>query len=257
MRKIGLQAIKLISLIRYHSFWVGIRIFGNLLFSKNGLYTIKSSFFKNPIKLRKDQSDPYIFEQVFCEQQYYFDYPNPNNIKWIIDAGANIGLAALYYASKFPHAQIVSIEPDTNNFYLLKENTKNYPNIHPIHAALWHQEELLTIKNQDEKSAGFMVDASNVNSTDAIKSVTINQLMKEYNIPQISILKIDIEGAEKEVFAYNNTPWIHSCDCIIAELHDWLKPGTSQVFFKEMSNYDWITYVKGENIICLKPETRK
>ncbi len=257
MRKLGLQTIKLVNLIRYFSFATGIKIFWNLLFAKNGKYKINCSYFKNQITLRKDQSDPYIFEQVFCENQYYFDYPNPDKIKWIIDAGANIGLAAIYFATKFPQATILSIEPDNNNFTLLQENTKNYKNIHCIHAALWHTEELLYIKNEQEKSAGFMVETLTQPTENSIKGVTINGLMKEYQIPSISILKIDIEGAEKEVFEFNNTPWIHSSDCIITELHDWLKPGISQIFFKEMARFDWITYVRGENILCLKPETRK
>ena len=229
-----------------------MKMFFSLMISKNNFYVINSKPFANKIYLRTDQSDPYIFEQIFSEQQYNFDHPAGQDVKWIIDAGANIGLAAVFFSEKFPNAQIVSIEPNKENFELLKKNTVNYKNVHCIHAALWYQKEKLDISNKEEKSAGYMMAPNADESADLIQSVTVNQLIEDYKMSEISILKIDIEGSEKEVFQYNTSPWLDKSKCVIAELHDWLKPGTSQVFFKEMSNFDWMTYIKGENIICLK-----
>lgn len=252
MRNLGLQVIKLISLIRYYKLGAGLKIFFNLIFRKNNFYIIKSKVFANNIYLRKDQSDPFIFEQIFCEQQYNFSHPAPNEVKWIIDGGANIGLAAIYFSAKFPNAKIISIEPNKDNFELLQKNTLNYKNVHCLHAAIWYQKEMLDISNKDEKSAGFMMEPNPNNSADLVEGITLTQLMQDFEIDQISILKLDIEGSEKEVFMYNSSYWLQNCNCLITELHDWLKPGTSKVFFKEMSNFDWVTYVKGENIICLK-----
>ena len=252
MRNLGLQVIKLISLIRYYKVFEGTKMFLSLLSSKNNYYIINSKVFANKIYLRKEQSDPSIFEQVFSEQQYNFEHPDPRQVKWIIDAGANIGLSAIYFSGKFPNASVISIEPNKENFKLLQKNTRNYKNVTCINAALWYQKEQLDISNKEEKSAGYMIQSSLDKTGDFIESVTINELTERYNIEEISILKIDIEGSEKEVFQYNISPWLDNCTCVIAELHDWLKPGTSQVFFKAMSNFDWVTYVKGENIICLK-----
>lgn len=254
MRKFGLAIIKLISLIRYYKLYEGLKIYSNTLFTKKGYFVINSKIFSNKIYLRNNQSDPLIFEQIFCEQQYNFIHPNPNEVKWIIDAGANIGLAAIYFSSKFPNSKIISIEPNQNNFELLQKNTKNYKNIFCINAALWHKEEILSISNLDELSAGFIIEPNlnPVKENTVIKSKTINNLMSEFNIDNISILKIDIEGSELEIFQYNTTPWINNSDCIITELHDWIKPGVSQAFFKKMSEFNWVTYIKGENIICIK-----
>ena len=262
MRNLGLQVIKLISLIRHYKLFPGIQIFLNLLFSRTPHFVISSKSFANKIYLRKDQSDPYIFEQIFCEQQYSLGELTEqkalteDKVKWIIDAGANIGLAAIYFSEKFPNATIISIEPNTENFALLQKNTLNYNNVICLNAALWYKNEDLHISNMEENSAGFMIESNTDTVDEVIKSVTISQLIDQYNIEQVSILKIDIEGSEKELFENGSAAWLPKCNCVITELHDWLKPGTSQVFFREMSNYDWITYVKGENIFCIKNELK-
>lgn len=252
MRTLALQIIKLISLIRYYKFTNGIKIFFDLLVKRKNTYVIKNSVFKNPIYLRNNESDPLIFEQIYSEQQYNFFHPFPEKVEWIIDAGANIGLAAIYFSQKFPNAKIISIEPNTDNYELLKRNTLNYSNVICLHAALWYREEHLDISNKLDKSASFRVQPGEDSSGNYIKAITIENLIKEYKMDKISILKIDIEGAEKEVFEFNNKGWISNTDCIIVELHDWLKRGTSQAFFKTMSEYNWRTYVKGENIISFK-----
>lgn len=227
-------------------------MFLSLLISRNDFFVINTTPFANKIYLRKSQSDPYIFEQIFSEQQYTFPHPAEQDVKWIIDAGANIGLAAVFFSGKFPNAQIISIEPNKENFELLKKNTANYKNVHCVHAALWHQKEKLDISNKEEKSAGYMMKPNSSETGEFIESVTVNQIMEDFKMDEVSILKIDIEGSEKEVFQYNSSPWLAKSKCVIAELHDWLKPGTSQVFFQQMSNFDWVTYIKGENIICIK-----
>jgi len=253
LRAFGLQIIKLISLIRYYQLKNGLKIFFDFLFSGGPVIKISSSVFKNDIWLRKDQSDPYIFDQVFTEQQYEFPHKDPNAVEWIIDAGANIGLAAIYFSQKFPKARILSIEPDLNNFQLLKKNTVGYPNVVHIHGALWHNTEKLKIFNTDEKSAGYVMGPAGEVNDGYVQAHTVAGLISQYQIQRLSILKIDIEGSEKEVFEFGSEAWLPVTDCIITELHDNLKPGTSQVFFREMGKYNWVTFLKGENIICFKP----
>lgn len=252
MRSLGIRTIWLISLIRYFGLVKGSTIFIDLIFSRKGIYKVSSKAFRNPIYLRKDQSDIYIFEQIFIEQQYQFPHPNPNSVKWIIDAGANIGLAAIYFSMKFPNATIISIEPDKDNFALLQKNTSAYQNIQCLQAGLWYKHELIFISNKKEKSAGFVIEAGQNSGDEQLSTVTIPQLVEQYNMQHADIVKLDIEGSEKDLFQNNAEEWINKSDCIIVELHDWIKKGTSTAFFKEMSKYDWKTFVKGENIICLK-----
>jgi len=74
------------------------------------------------------------FYQIFIREEYEIEHERPVNV--ILDCGANIGLAAIYYIHKFPDAQIISIEPEESNCEMLEENTRLYPGIKPVKAAL-------------------------------------------------------------------------------------------------------------------------
>jgi len=254
MRQVGYNVISLIQLIRYFGFSEGISIFLKIIFSnKNGIISLTSKKFKNPVQVRKSDSDLPIFYQVFAELQYDINY----NLKFspinIIDCGANVGYSCLYFAANFPEASIIGIEPQKDNFKQLEHNVNNYPNIKVINAAIWDRNTSLTIKNEDEWSASFEVkEQEELAQGFSLKGITINELMDKFNIPVIDILKIDIEGAEYNLFANDPHPWLSKTRCLIIELHDLLSPGTSQVFFKEMARYQWNTFIRGENIVSFR-----
>jgi isoaspartyl peptidase/L-asparaginase-like protein (Ntn-hydrolase superfamily) len=63
-------------------------------------------------------------------------------------------------------------------------------------------------------------------------SLTIEELMESYGLNFIDILKIDIEGAEKEVFS-NSPPWLAKIGMIAIELHDKIKIGCNRSFYRK------------------------
>lgn len=199
---------------------------------------------KDNIKLRSNSSDIEVFEQIFINEEYKFATDNEPQI--IIDAGANIGLASIYYSIIYPKSKIIAIEPETSNYELLKENTKKYSNIHCINKALWNKNVYLKISNPNDEKFSFIVEES-IND-DGISAITIDELMKQYNISFIDILKIDIEGAEKEVFS-NQPTWLSDVGIVIIELHDTKKVGCSRSFYTSIEPFVINEFRKGENII--------
>lgn len=79
---------------------------------------------KYPFIVRNQTSDVEIFEQIFIRQEYNFTVNKPPEV--IVDAGANVGFASIYFASKYPNSKIIAIEPEESNFRLLKKNTDSY-----------------------------------------------------------------------------------------------------------------------------------
>src|SRR5688572_29263736 len=89
---------------------------------------------KNSITLRKKTSDIALFKQMLVHEEYKFKCPFTP--RFIIDAGANIGLSALFFAREYPEATIVPVEVDGGNFDLLQHNTRSYSSIKPVKAGL-------------------------------------------------------------------------------------------------------------------------
>lgn len=178
----------------------------------------------NPVTLRLRTSDVSVFEEIVIRGQYAL--PLPVEPETIVDAGANIGLASIYYANRYPKARIVAVEPEPSNFDVLLQNVRGYSNILPIQAALWCRDGYVTLNAEQGSDAGKSKVGFTVGKGDGllVRAITIPTLMQEAHISSIQLLKVDIEGAEKEVFE-DARDWIDVVSCLAIELHDRFKSG--------------------------------
>lgn len=219
------------------------------------LFKVERQDCKYPFWLRVPSSDVPTYRKVFIDHEYEFKVNAAPNV--IIDAGANIGLASIYFANKYPNAKIISIEAERGNYELLSKNVANYKNVIPVHAALWNVCEEISLIDPGLGDWGFMTGEDNEGlSMDDIRhsvpGVTIDYLIQEYHIDEIDILKVDIEGAEKEVFE-DTSGWIDRVNSIVVELHERMKPGCNRNFYCGTPNFgsEWH---KGENVFVSKNE---
>jgi FkbM family methyltransferase len=152
----------------------------------------------------------------------------------IIDLGANIGLVAAHYANLYPKATVIAVEPDPENFVLLRKNTEHYENIRTLQAAVWSSDAPVQIdQSRDYWSRTVRAaDTSPREGVVAVPGITIAELMRRFALSSIDLLKIDIEGSEKEIFDRNFDGWLGATKAILIELHDDLVPGSSNAFFK-------------------------
>jgi hypothetical protein len=77
----------------------------------------------------------------------------------------------------------------------------------------------------------------------------VDDLMIQHNYQSIEILKMDIEGSEKDLFDHNTDKWLSRIKFLIIELHDTMRPGASMSLFKALSPYNYSTSISGENLI--------
>ena len=247
VRKIAIYVLESITWIRMYGLRNGLSIYSGLSRKKNGAFRIQTSLFKNPVLLRDNISDKAIFRQVFYDRQY--DLENIFTVKGdrIIDAGANVGYAALYFDRIYAGSRIIAIEPDTNNFELLQKNVSQYPNVTPLKAAIWNRNEGVSIANPDSLAASFMIEKADSNT---IPGMTIDRILEEQGWQGVDIVKMDIEGAEKEVFS-EGADWLRKTRLLIIELHDRYKPDCTKTFFRALEPYEYTAHFQHENIFIL------
>ena len=206
---------------------------------------IQFSFLEHTVHFRNIYSDIAIFEQIFIDKEY--DVEVAFSPKTIIDLGANVGYASLFFNSKFPQAKIIALEPEANNFKQAQKNVASYKNIQLLNGAIWHNNDELFLVDNGLGEAGFMINATE--GSQSIQAYTIPELMKLMATNEIDILKIDIEGAEKEIFENNTASWLPKTKIVIVETHDRYRIGTSKAVFAAMIQYNFSLELSGENLI--------
>jgi|HubBroStandDraft_1064217.scaffolds.fasta_scaffold29312_2 FkbM family methyltransferase len=189
---------------------------------------IRATYNDRPIWLRLGTTDLSVFCQVLMSDAYRFGLPEHADV--ILDAGANIGLASIFYARQFPHARIVAIEPDRSNFEALLRNTAPYTNIEPINAALWSHDGTVEIVSSGHGEWGLTTREG-----PGVRAISMPTLLRECGIANVDLLKCDIEGAESEVF--RSREWLDSVKAVVIELHDQFSPDSSSVVKRAMAAF--------------------
>ena len=165
-------------------------------------------------------SDRGVLSHYFYPGYHINDAASSNKVHYIIDAGANIGDETLRFRFFHPDAKIFALEAEPRNFEILKLNTAGDPNIVTLNVGLWSEScklEILPAINNES----FQVRKSTPNSKNTkIDAISMVELMEQFDIPQIDILKLDIEGAEKTLFAGDLSGWIPRLKVLIFEPPD-------------------------------------
>lgn len=156
--------------------------------------------------LRRFSSDPNVFNQIMIKEEYLslIDIIRRKNkekdIKLILDLGANIGLASIFFHRFFKDAKIIAIEPDEDNFKYLQINTKKIEQINSKKKAIWVRETSLYINNDFRDGREWSKSVSDNPKGQLVETITFSEILSEFPDLNIDILKIDIEGTERELF---------------------------------------------------------
>jgi len=215
-------------------FFNGIILIYIFYFSKKKwIHYILIPWYEYPIAVRLWTSDVPTFSQIFCHNDYEFPYwKNP---QWMIDAWANVWYAALRFRKHYPNLRIICIEPEESNYNLLRENVWRYEDIFCIKGWLWNRKTYLKIIDTKAEKWGFELCESDT-QTD-IQWYSIEDIISQYKINSIDIVKIDIEWSEKEVFE-KNTERIEKSNTIVIETHERMRKWSHATVIKRMENWN-------------------
>ena len=216
----------------------------------------------------RDRVDFGVLEQVFVDEDYrlkrlrrwsdiqaeYQRILAAGKTPLIIDCGANIGLSAAYFARCFSGARVLGIEPEAGNVALARRNCAD----NGFAAVSFLQAAVASTPRQGGAVVdpgcgawGFRVDPD---AAGELEFVSVNGLIDgpaaAGTVP--FIIKIDIEGFERELFAAN-VGWIDRFYLLVIELHDWMLPAqaSSRAFLQAVADLDRDFLFHGENVFSI------
>ena len=172
---------------------------------------------KHPLLIRRNGYDWAVMQEIFVDQVYRVDL---TNVKHILDLGGNIGLAALSFAWNFPDAQICTVEPMPENLAILRRNVElNRAPVQIVAAAVGTENGQARFSvSEDPRRHSASVAVPTTDRLVDVNVLSVPSLMKLMDWEDIDLLKIDIEGGEKDLLS-GQPSWLKNVRCIIGEGH--------------------------------------
>jgi FkbM family methyltransferase len=194
---------------------------------------------------RRTYADQHVVKQCFAEGQYnmphaeyrlqlqqvYDQIVASGRTPLIIDCGANIGCSVLWFLSRYPKAHLLAFEPAPDNFDLLSKNCAGL-DVDLRQAGVSSTDGAAHLSDPGEGGWGYRTDGDTGVEVPMLALAPLLAAKIEAGYVPF-LLKIDIEGGEKTLFASNTTP-LNQFPMIIIEPHDWMLPGqgSSIEFFR-------------------------
>jgi FkbM family methyltransferase len=238
--------------LRWHSvlFWDHVRSYAGL--PRRGK-PVSVRLAGKPVWLRPWTSDYNAYQQVFREQEYA-GVEGIGDLRIIIDCGANIGLASIYFLNRFPECTVLAVEPDPENVLICRHNLQPYGGrAKVVRGAVWSDRGRLTvIPSRFGLAEKWSMQVRPFQSGDpeqtAVDAFDVPSLMACTQVGQVDLLKIDIERSELVLFSSSTEQWLPRVRNLVIELHD---EECSRAFFSALEPYDYRLLHRGDLTYCL------
>ena len=175
-------------------------------------------------------------QEIWLERIYTSSFYRPSDGDVIVDAGANIGLFAIYVARQNPRCRVIALEPFAENFQYLQANVAQAC---PKNVTC-HEVALGAGFGQGEMQAVGVRSLDHVLHCDdsgmgGISVIPLAGLFDLAGAEEIDFLKVDIEGSEHDVFAAASPELLSRFKRISMEYHDQIVPGTLDLLREVLS----------------------
>lgn len=246
MHKLILSPARLLTLVKWLKI-VRVRDAARLallVYNPGDIIQMRIKTWGRSIAIRPASTDLQVMQKILIDQEY--KPPSQLNPVAILDAGAYIGLSALYFHFCFPNAVILALEPDPENFQLLQKNIQNIPEIIPVNAALWSSSVSQNFTANSSEPWASHVSEKSVGGDHLVPCISLSEAA-EFTNGRIDFMKIDIEGGEKEAFKSVPAHLLTDLKAAVIEFHERFSPGSSDNFMHAISRLPYHTFTQGEN----------
>jgi FkbM family methyltransferase len=215
-------------------------------------------------------ADKAVINQVFTAREYktasdvlqwrmqgYISGVGQGKSLLVIDAGAHIGASVVYFWHLYPRIHVCAIEPERENFQILRRNTDGLP-VTLIEGAVNGATGKVWLQDPKIGQWGYRIDGGS--GLYQVQGYTVKNLLERFPSEKFAPLmcKLDIEGSEGDVFGHDASI-LDVFPLVIVELHDWMLPGrnTSKSLLRAASERNVDFVIGGENVFILNNELLK
>lgn len=183
------------------------------------------------------------YEQAYFPNGFYL----PKSDDLIVDIGANIGLFSLRVARINPHCQIAAFEPFPENFSCLSINRNNFClenlAVHQYAISSSYRQDLILetgFRSLDHKLLNQSDEISSSSNYLPVQVIPLEGVFDIVKAQEISLLKIDIEGAERDIFESISESILKRIHSLVIEYHDNLCPGTLTLITEKLKSTHYL-----------------
>jgi FkbM family methyltransferase len=177
---------------------------------------------RNPFHLRLASTDWLVLEEIFQRDEYACVRETIKEAGWIVDLGANVGYSLRYWQTLFPKARVIAMEPEPDNCLICSRNIMSAGldgQVKLLQAAVGACRSRMRLLDVGRGEWAYRTGVDDATGGRSVDALPLAEILAEYARDQtIDLLKCDIEGAEKELFA-DCRAWIGQVDAIVIELH--------------------------------------
>ena len=161
--------------------------------------------------------DVFILGEILHEKQYAVQSQLPAR-PVIVDAGANIGISAMWFLGCYPDATLHAFEPESGNYRLLAENFGRVECVRLFQATLGGHVGEVTLHLGRSPGEHSLI-SSETGEDERVRVMTLASHMDAENLGRIDLLKLDVEGSELDVLVGLGER-IRDVSVIVGEVHE-------------------------------------
>lgn len=189
--------------------------------------------------------DIYMIGEILYEQPYRLHHQLPTK-PVVIDAGANIGIATLWFRAIYPDAEVHCFEPASDNFDLLRRNVAGLPGSHCMRAALGAAEGEVRLEMPGGHSDNRIIAGVTNADMEVVQCTTGAAYFERSGLDRVDLLKLDVEGYEIEVVRGFGTA-LPRVQAIVGEVHERLVDQRAFYSLLEKSGYSIVARTETRN----------
>jgi FkbM family methyltransferase len=159
------------------------------------------------------------WNDLFVREAYRFD--SAADAPRILDLGANVGLASLYFKRRYPDARITAYEADPAICEVLRRNLRanGAHDVEVVNAAAWVRDGEVAFDREGADS-GAVAGENGGPARATTTTVPARRLRDELGREEFDLVKLDIEGAELRVLE-DCRDALDRVSTLIMEVHEW------------------------------------